>query len=670
MGIDFDNVENLTADQILSEEAIDYIYSEEDLVRRSLIITKFRKRATKLKVKTDFNLILKSADRQIKAEKAEEAKKKSEQIIPAGNVSTVSINDDNTIFVNTGKWVINESGVYANGVYGPIVACNYPIIITKRFIDRETQKVQVEIAWKREGVTHYFRTMQSVISVNTKIVALSDYGVPVTSESSRNLVEFFSDYEKLNPDLISTKECTSKCGWANGEFVPYSTCGGGDGIELNVPPSFNTLKNAIREAGDPDLWMDTVKKIRSSGRQEPLSYLAASFGSILIPIANIPPFICNLYGETGKGKTVNLMLAASIWGEPKSYLTESTSTINSMEQRLNILNNLPMMIDDLSKIHDQNGRDKFTDLIYTICAGRGKGRLNKNVEMRETATWANIVLTNIERPLATDTMQGGAINRVLDFEIQPGNIFKDGNAVVTTISSSYGHAGKMFVDVVISHRQEIPEMISGYEKKIREIAESTEQEKEEKQIKPLAVLLTADELAEKYIFQDGVRMDVNFAVSMLKDVNSVSEMDRALENLRDEIVINWNKFHVNNFCEYKGEVWGEVNDNYVAVITSVLREIANKHNFDCKQFTNWCNDKGILITEGKNGDKRNTKRVNIAGLGKFQRCYVFKFSEEDDVYKGPQEQADQQGEKSESKQDFQLNTIQYEEYSENSTPFD
>ena len=53
MGIDFDNVENLTADQILTEEAIEYIYSEEDLVRRSLIITKFRKRATKLKVKTD-----------------------------------------------------------------------------------------------------------------------------------------------------------------------------------------------------------------------------------------------------------------------------------------------------------------------------------------------------------------------------------------------------------------------------------------------------------------------------------------------------------------------------------------------------------------------------------------------------------------------------------------
>lgn len=213
-------------------------------------------------------------------------------------------------------------------------------------------------------------------------------------------------------------------------------------------------------------------------------------------------------------------------------------------------------------------------------------------------------------------------------------------------------------------------MISGYEKKIREIAESTEQEKEEKQIKPLAVLLTADELAEKYIFQDGVRMDVNFAVSMLKDVNSVSEMDRALENLRDEIVINWNKFHVNNFCEYKGEVWGEANDNYVAVITSVLREIANKHNFDWKQFTNWCKAKGFLMTDGKSNDKRNTKRVRIAGLDKSQTCYVFKFPEEDDVYKGPQEQADQQGEKSESKQDFQPSTIQYEEYSENSTPFD
>lgn len=661
MDIDFDNVESLTVDQILSEKAIDYIYSEEDLVRRAIVTSRFRRRAAALKVKADFDLLIKSAERQINDEKAEEMKKSTTPAAPGGNIAEVTLKDGDTIFPNTGKWIIDKTGVYANGAYGPIVACNYPIIVTRRFVDRETQKEEVEIAWKRDGMAHYYKTARSVIASNTKIVALSDYGVPVTSEISRNLVSFLSDYEKLNPNLIQVKMSTNKYGWVDDEFIPYSTAGGESGIEFNIPPSFNALRNSIREVGDPHLWMDVARKIRCSGRQEPLIYMAASFGSILVPIINISPFICNLYGESGKGKTVNLMLAASIWGEPKTYLTESTSTTNSIEQRLNILNNLPMMIDDLSKIRDRGDNDKFTELIYMICAGRGKGRLNKNVEMRETATWANITLTNIERPLAVDTMQGGAINRVLDFEIQPGNIFEDGNAVVTAISGSYGHAGQMFVDVVISHKKEIPDMVSKYEAEIKRIATSMDQEKEQKQITPLAMLLTADELAEKYIFQDDKRIDIGFAVSMLKDIENVSEMERAMQSLEDEIVINRQKFHVDDFDEYKGEIWGLTTDEWTAIIPSSLNNIAKKYNFNAKQFIRWCDNRGMLIKDAG----RLTQKISIPALDKRIRCYVIKTPEDDILYKKPPT-----ARKNDQTDNSQINMFEYADISDNDIPFD
>ena len=56
--------------------------------------------------------------------------------------------------------------------------------------------------------------------------------------------------------------------------------------------------------------------MRRSDRFEPQIYLAASFASALLEPLGALPFIVNLWGETGKGKSVNLMLAASVWAEP------------------------------------------------------------------------------------------------------------------------------------------------------------------------------------------------------------------------------------------------------------------------------------------------------------------------------------------------------------------
>ena len=196
---------------------------------------------------------------------------------------------------------------------------------------------------------------------------------------------------------------------------------------------------SVRAYGDMNSWMDLMIKIRNSGRYEPQLYMAGSFASVLLKPLNVLPFILNLWGETGKGKTVALMVATSIWANPgeSKYITDPSSTPVSLEIRNDILNNLPMVIDDLSKTKDKYG-EGFTDIIYMLCGGKGKDRSNVNLGLNKSHTWQNVCLTNIERPLASDTMRGGAINRILDFEMADGSIFKNGNKVVELIKRNYG----------------------------------------------------------------------------------------------------------------------------------------------------------------------------------------------------------------------------------------
>lgn len=114
-----------------------------------------------------------------------------------------------------------------------------------------------------------------------------------------------------------------------------------------------------------------------------------------------------------------------------------------MEVRSDLLNNLPLFIDDLSKVKETY-KDAFTDLIYSWCSGKGKDRSDQNLGLRRSCTWNNITMTSYERPLATENMRGGAVNRILDFQMEPGAIFtkETGNATVSVLRRIMASVGK------------------------------------------------------------------------------------------------------------------------------------------------------------------------------------------------------------------------------------
>ena len=70
--------------------------------------------------------------------------------------------------------------------------------------------------------------------------------------------------------------------------------------------------------------------------------LAASFASVLVPLLGGLPFIVDLWGETEGGKTVTLMVAASVWADPaeNKYIGDFKTTDTALESRADMLNHL------------------------------------------------------------------------------------------------------------------------------------------------------------------------------------------------------------------------------------------------------------------------------------------------------------------------------------------
>ena len=612
------NFEKMDKKELLSIRTIENIMDEEDLLAREIMIQEAMDRSEQLKCMTKFKTLMNAAKKEEK--RLMELAKKDIRGGSKTNNNVIDFSGCEESY-DCGAWVANDSGVRTYTVQGERLACYHPILPVARMINIQTGKEKVKLKFKKGTIWKDIVVDKSIIASSSKIVALADYGVSVTSENSKALVSYLSDVENLNVEEIEVRNSTSKLGWIRGDFVPYDV-----NVYFDNEFNFKMLYESIRTAGNREKWYDLVNKIRTKGRLEPKIYIAAAFASVLIEPLNALPFIVNLWGDTGKGKTVALMLAASIYAFPgnNEYVTDPKSTITALETRTNFLNNFPVLIDDMSQIKNKFD-DDFSTLVYFLCSGKGKERSNVNLGINATNSWRNVFLTNNEHSLVTETMQGGAVNRIIDVEMSEGYIFDNGNQVVELIKKNYGFAGKEFIELVKNMgTDEISKIQKDFQERITKRAEQLGVEKEEKQILPMSIILTADKLATENLFHDGQYLNFAECFELLKDKDAVSENQRAYEYMISEIGINKNNFIIPGTTgdDYR-QIWGTIESGYAVILKNIFDKICKEANCSSRTFLSWARKKE-LIKVGKDGKNTITKRIN----GMIQRCVWLKLPDD------------------------------------------
>lgn len=611
------NIKDLTADSILEDEIFIEIMEQEDEIYKARLILTLIDRAEELKVKTKFEKLL-TAYKKEKARFDKESK-------PAAQIESLEKMTDfgNIKYdeMRCGNWIANENGIRTFGTFGEILACYHPIMPVQRLVNAETNKEKIKLVYKKGKKWKEIIVDKEVIASANKIVGLSGYGISVTSENARNLVRFLSDIENFNINQIGTQISTSKLGWIGKEFMPY-----GLDVIFDSETKFKDTYESITECGDESTWLILAKRIRKMNRFEPKVYLAGSLASALIEPLNALPFILNLWGTTGKGKTVAIMFATSVWANPygNDYVGDPKATVTALELKLDFLNNLPLMLDDMAQLKNRFGGD-FSELVYMLCSGKGKDRANANLGINKSTSWKNAILTNGEHSLITETMQGGAINRIIDVEMEEGYIFPNGNEVVEILKQNYGYCGRNFIDTIAEIGMErIKEWQHEFLTRINDRAKELGVEKEEKQSLPMSIILTADKIATDYIFKDAQCLDFNYCVDLLKNKGEVSENDRAYEFILSDVVMNINKFKPDERGEYRGEVWGVIEHGYVIILNNAFNKMCERGNFSSKSFLSWAEKQGIIDLPAGNRTKTKTKRIN----GGVSRCIFLKIQDE------------------------------------------
>ena len=509
------------------------------------------------------------------------------QSIVYGNVMDFS---GTAIMWDTGEWIANDDGVYKTNAYGVNqFACPHPIFILTRYSNVDTDVESVQLVYGRAGRTYKTKIVpRSDLASANKIVKLAEYGVGVTSENAKALVQFLSDFESINYDKIVEKKSCDHMGWVGRgykEFAPYIS-----DLEFEGQDTFRQLFNSVKSVGSYDKWLETIKNYRKNGSIVVRMVMAASFASVLLKPLGALPFFVHLWGDTETGKSVALLAAVSIWAEPVigkyAYTFNSTDVGNELYAAC--LNSLPLCMDELQIL---NKRSDFDDIIYRLCEGTGRLRGKKDGGIQNIKTWRNCIITTGERPITSMSSGGGAVNRVIEIECNGGKFFKNPREFCRTIQSSYGHAGKVFVENLTENLAEARELHEKYIKLLEDNTDATD-----KQIASAAALLTADELSERWIFNDGIRIGIDDIKPYLQTKDMLNVNRRAYDYLREEVISNYNNFKNND-----NECWGIAKEGYIYILRNKFNAILQSGNFNPQSTLSWMARNGKLAkTDGRN----------------------------------------------------------------------
>lgn len=419
------------------------------------------------------------------------------------------------------------------------LASGSPVVLTARIFNIDTDQEKVELCFKYYNQWRRVVQARSTVFNSRSIIKLADYGIDVTSESSKYLVKYLQALGNVNVQRIPLQYSVSRLGWRNHEteFVlpqrtPYR-------IELDDD---GDITSAFAESGTLDGWRNLAHEVR----QYPYARLVLAAG-FAAPLLQISPhrrnFLLYFWGTSGGGKTAAIKFALSPWGVPDQLMASFLTTKNGLERKLQLSSDFPVGINERQVAG--GGKDKQEQLeyiAYMLEGGKGKGRASKT-GLQRTASWRVIGIANGEEPLTKENSIQGVKNRVLEINTSP--ILPDRLARRCHVSDQYGIAGPQFMDYVLQDKASVGVVYHDVSAYLAQHFWGYS----EAHLSAVSLLATADYLVSRWLFGEAADQAMQEALNMASEAmkalptkDQLSDVARAWEFVENWISANAAKF--------------------------------------------------------------------------------------------------------------------------------
>lgn len=358
-------------------------------------------------------------------------------------------------------WSLDDNGLSRISPEGLVPITRVPLLVDKIFRELgATRRERWQVLWFEQRELPRLRAIErgrEVFASKHRIIELAAEGFPVTSTTASQIVDFLADFVAENAVDIPEVEGTSRCGWVGeNRFVVGRESIQGTGsaaIELLVEsPEEQRIAAAMTPRGDQEKWLVLASEITQRFAGAAVK-LYGSFAAPMLRIFDCATFVIHDCGDSSRGKSTSLELAASVWGDPRpGHLVRTwEATLVSVERTAALLNDLPLALDEAQVARPESiGR-----LLYLLAGESGRGRGSKT-GLALTLNWKTVVLSSGEIRLDSGTQLTGAQTRVLPVTAPfgHGDESQFAHRVREGVYENHGHAGPRFVAAILARRAE------------------------------------------------------------------------------------------------------------------------------------------------------------------------------------------------------------------------
>jgi hypothetical protein len=363
----------------------------------------------------------------------------------------------------------------------------HDLYVVKRLKDPvKGDAVWIRLHLPRDGVREFSMPQTDALTFDKLRDKLAWHGVVAAKKQMDAIMNYLIAFVKELQHKTQVETMRTQFGWTehNDEFILGEKEISASGTNYS-PPSSTTgnLAGYMAPTGDYDEWKRIVKTY-DQPKFEPHAFgFFTAFGAPLLKHLNLKGAIINLINNTsGTGKSTVLKMCNSVWGHPEELMLQWKDTQNAMIHRLGVMNNLPVTIDEITKMSG----DHFSDLVYSISQGRGKNRMTQhsNEERHNATKWATIALCSsnasfYDKLSALKSTPDGEFMRLIEYRIEVTDILskEEADNIFTALYSHYGHAGIPYAEYLVGNLEDAISLVVQVQQKIDKAVGFTSRER-------------------------------------------------------------------------------------------------------------------------------------------------------------------------------------------------
>jgi hypothetical protein len=507
-------------------------------------------------------------------------------------------------------WTLNENGIWQQTKSGPCCACSVPVILTQRLRNVESGEEKIELAFYRDNVWRKVAADRATVFNRTSLIMLANKGLPVSSESAKNLVRYLADLERVNMQNLPLVKSTGHMGWCGSKFLPGAE---GD-VMLDAADGMGGLVGGYTQNGTLERWVENAEKVRGF----PLARLvmSASFAAPLLRIVGQRIFIIHLWGNTTGGKSASTFTALSIWGDPEEIIGSFNATKVGLERMASFYCDLPLGIDEKQVAGDKQGF--IESIVYLLGLGKGKARGAKGGGVQAFASWRTVVLTTGEEPLSSSSSTGGIKTRAMEIYGQPIPEKQVATDVYSWTQKYHGTAGVVWINKIIDAMAKDPNLFINDYKAFMNKLSGEHEENIKSHLSALALVAVADYYSSQWIFgmdkdtaYDQALAMVENIIALLETAADADDTGRAHDYLMSWYGVNEDYFSqkCNDFTQRQR--WGFVRSGTVYIYPTIFEKALKDGGFNVNRVLRDFAEKGLIEIPPPEKDRRRRFKVKL-----------------------------------------------------------